>query len=97
MGSVTGESDERPVHPVTEAAFKMDEFEVTVGQYAECVTAGDCTAADTWTLQRRRERTGKLPNQLRELVSSGRLLQVGWKAIANRSGMGIRGARNGWT
>ncbi len=47
MGSAGGESDELPVHPVTVSAFMMDEFEVTADQYAKCVTAGGCTAADT--------------------------------------------------
>ncbi len=45
MGSTNGESDEEPVHAVTLAAFELDEFEVTVSQYAACVTAGGCTAA----------------------------------------------------
>ncbi len=45
MGSTNGASDEQPVHAVTLAAFELDEFEVTVSQYAACVTAGGCTAA----------------------------------------------------
>jgi formylglycine-generating enzyme required for sulfatase activity len=47
MGSTSGLLKEQPVHAVTLAAYEMDEFEVTVSQYAACVTAGGCTAADT--------------------------------------------------
>ena len=47
MGSNNGFSDEQPVHTETVGAFLMDEFEVTVDQYAACVSAGKCTAADT--------------------------------------------------
>jgi formylglycine-generating enzyme required for sulfatase activity len=47
MGSLNGRLNEQPVHAVTLAAFELDEFEVTVSQYAACVTAGGCTAADT--------------------------------------------------
>ena len=45
MGSNNGYSDQQPVHTETVGAFFMDEFEVTVDQYAACVSAGKCTAA----------------------------------------------------
>ena len=48
MGS-TGEPYEQPVHTVTVPDFEMTETEVTVVQYAECVTAGVCSAPNTCT------------------------------------------------
>ncbi len=47
MGSNNGNSDQQPVHTETVGSFLMDEFEVTVDQYAACVSAGKCTAAGT--------------------------------------------------
>ncbi len=47
MGSNNGFSREKPVHTETVGAFFMDEFEVTVDQYAACVSAGKCTPAAT--------------------------------------------------
>ena len=47
MGSDDGDSDEKPVHPVTVSSFEMAKSEVTVGQYGACVRAGKCTAPDT--------------------------------------------------
>lgn len=46
MGSPVGlgEEDERPAHAVTLAAFEIDQMEVTVGQYWQCVEAGACAA-----------------------------------------------------
>lgn len=46
MGSPPGlgENDERPAHPVSLSAFKIDRTEVTVGQYWQCVQAGVCAA-----------------------------------------------------
>lgn len=45
MGSNDHEDDEKPMHFVDMNAFYMDETEVTMEQYAECVKAGKCTAA----------------------------------------------------
>ena len=47
MGSTEGSSDELPVHAVTVPTFEMTATEVTVAQYAECVTAGECTVPTT--------------------------------------------------
>ncbi|MFO8071436.1 MAG: formylglycine-generating enzyme family protein [Polyangia bacterium] len=49
MGSSEGGSDEIPVHEVTVPGFEMLETEVTVAQYGECVTAGECSEPDTGT------------------------------------------------
>jgi formylglycine-generating enzyme required for sulfatase activity len=43
MGNDRGSGDERPLHTVWLDAFDIDEQEVTVGQYAECVDAGVCS------------------------------------------------------
>ncbi|MFC2028788.1 SUMF1/EgtB/PvdO family nonheme iron enzyme [Chloroflexota bacterium] len=42
MGSESGDSDESPVHQVTLDAFWIDQTEVTVRMYRECVDAGVC-------------------------------------------------------
>ncbi|MCB8984205.1 MAG: SUMF1/EgtB/PvdO family nonheme iron enzyme [Ardenticatenaceae bacterium] len=42
MGDDEGERDERPSRMVQIDAFFIDETEVTVGQYAQCVEAGAC-------------------------------------------------------
>jgi len=39
--------DEKPPHPMTVAAFQLDDIEVTTGAYAECVASGACTTAGT--------------------------------------------------
>lgn len=45
MGSdKDGEQDERPAHDVTLKSFYLDVFEVTNGQYLECVDAKKCRA-----------------------------------------------------
>ena len=49
MGSNGGFSDERPVHQVELNAFFIDQYEVTVERYAECVSAGKCDAPRTGT------------------------------------------------
>ncbi len=43
MGSVSGATDELPVHAVAVPSFEMMRTEVTVAQYEECVIAGGCT------------------------------------------------------
>jgi iron(II)-dependent oxidoreductase len=47
MGSTEGSSNELPVHGVTVPVFEMLETEVTVAQYAVCVTASACTEPST--------------------------------------------------
>jgi formylglycine-generating enzyme required for sulfatase activity len=49
MGSPKGEgnSDERPRHKVYLDSFYLDKFEVTVGNYRKCVSAGRCSAPMT--------------------------------------------------
>ena len=42
MGLEEGERDEQPARPIELDAFFIDETEVTVAQYAECVNAGEC-------------------------------------------------------
>lgn len=42
MGSDAGAADERPVHPVANAAFALDRYEVTNARYLACVRAGAC-------------------------------------------------------
>jgi len=43
MGSTTGQSIEKPEHPVFLDAFYFDQFEVTNAQYRKCVEALGCT------------------------------------------------------
>ena len=49
MGSMDSSSnwEERPVHTVTLSPFWMADTEVTVGQWGECVAAGQCAWPDT--------------------------------------------------
>jgi formylglycine-generating enzyme required for sulfatase activity len=42
MGLDEGERDEQPARPIELDAYFIDETEVTVAQYAECVAAGEC-------------------------------------------------------
>lgn len=42
-------SDEKPYHEVTLSGYYIDRTEVTVGSYAECVTAGTCTSPSTYS------------------------------------------------
>jgi iron(II)-dependent oxidoreductase len=53
MGSPPGlgEVDEQPAHAVTLSAFEIDRFEVTAGQYWDCVAAGVCAAPDGYASQ----------------------------------------------
>lgn len=54
MGSASGAPDEQPEHEVFLDAFYIDRYEVSNGQYRECVDAGGCTPgnkADAFTYQ----------------------------------------------
>ncbi len=42
MGSNIGDADELPVHSVTLSEFLIDRYEVSFGQYMQCVQAGKC-------------------------------------------------------
>ncbi|MBE2223675.1 MAG: SUMF1/EgtB/PvdO family nonheme iron enzyme [Anaerolineae bacterium] len=42
MGIDDGERDEQPARPIELDSYFIDETEVTVAQYAECVAAGEC-------------------------------------------------------
>jgi formylglycine-generating enzyme required for sulfatase activity len=53
MGSERGAADERPVHRVEVAAFRLDRHEVTVGRYRRCVEAGGCSRPALSTSHRR--------------------------------------------
>jgi len=41
------ENDEKPYHKVFLNSYNIDKYEVTAGEYKECVIAGNCTAAAT--------------------------------------------------
>ena len=44
--------NEKPVHPVTVKAFRLDRTEVTVAAFAECVHAGACKEPDAYRNER---------------------------------------------
>jgi formylglycine-generating enzyme required for sulfatase activity len=50
MGSATGDADERPVHQVYVAAFFMDKYQVSVGQYAKFLEATSQAAPPDWSV-----------------------------------------------
>jgi len=54
MGSDAADANEneKPVHMVTVAAFRLDRTEVTVGAYGECVRAGRCSEPEPYTAER---------------------------------------------
>lgn len=54
MGSDAADAnqDERPVHRVTVAGFRMDRTEVTVRAYRACVSAGKCTAPEAYVSEK---------------------------------------------
>jgi formylglycine-generating enzyme required for sulfatase activity len=58
MGSTTGALDEQPVHKVTGPAFQIDRTEVTNGRYAQCVSAGACSAPALQSSATRRQYFG---------------------------------------
>ncbi len=47
MGSEKGFSNELPLHTVDVPGFEMTKTQVTVAQYNECVTSGECTQPST--------------------------------------------------
>jgi formylglycine-generating enzyme required for sulfatase activity len=47
MGNPVGYGADYPSHPQIVTAFFLDESEVTAAAYADCVTNGPCTAAET--------------------------------------------------
>jgi formylglycine-generating enzyme required for sulfatase activity len=47
MGSMDGDSDERPVHDVHVSAFTIERTDVTVADYEKCEAAGACTKTPT--------------------------------------------------
>ncbi|MEM7345197.1 MAG: SUMF1/EgtB/PvdO family nonheme iron enzyme [Chloroflexota bacterium] len=53
MGSppTLGKEDEHPAHPVSLSAFEIDQTEVTIGQYWQCVIAGVCAAPTSYATQ----------------------------------------------
>ena len=53
MGSTTGDADERPVHQVYVAAFFMDKYQVSVGQYAKFLEATSQAAPPDWSVMNR--------------------------------------------
>jgi formylglycine-generating enzyme required for sulfatase activity len=50
MGSATGDDDERPAHQVYVAAFSMDKYQVSVGQYAKFLEATSQAAPPDWSV-----------------------------------------------
>ncbi len=51
MGSHSGHTDELPVRSVTVDGFDMTKSQVTVAQYANCVSAGECSEPGTgWSV-----------------------------------------------
>ena len=54
MGSDAADANanEKPVHTVTLASFRLDRTEVTVRAYSECVRLGRCSEPDPYTAER---------------------------------------------
>ena len=61
MGRNSGDVKERPEHPVTVAAFRMDRTEVTNAEYLQFVNAAGYSAPNHWVTGRPIEGTENMP------------------------------------
>jgi hypothetical protein len=102
MGSDTGDVDQGPQRSVYLDAFEIDRYEVTNAQYRRFLQATGGEAPERWP--ERFEHLvpavpagrGIVPGGRGELAGRGRLLRLGWKAVAHRSRVGKGGPGQRW-
>ncbi|MFH2006379.1 MAG: SUMF1/EgtB/PvdO family nonheme iron enzyme [bacterium] len=71
MGSKIGDADEMPTHQVTLSEFLIDKYEVTFGQYMQCVQAQKCGVPRYYPPLKQRKEVGSETSLIKRLPGKG--------------------------
>jgi len=72
MGSKIGDADEMPKHQVTLGEFLIDKYEVTFGQYMQCVQAQKCGVPRYYPPLKQRKVVGSKIKVIKKLPAKGK-------------------------